>query len=73
MIIKASAALCALLLACLCTTSARADSVSYMYDARGQLISISYPVGSGTTTITYTYDKAGNRTQQSVSCTGSTC
>ena len=52
---------------------AHADFCYYSYDAGGRLISVTYSVGSGMTTITYTYDNAGNRQQQSVICTGATC
>lgn len=52
---------------------ANADQANYNYDDAGRLTSITYAVGTGTTTITYTYDGAGNRTGQSVSCTGSSC
>ena len=46
------------------------DNTWYQYDARGQLTSITYSNG---TVITYTYDNAGNRTGETVSCSGSGC
>ncbi|PNG53114.1 MULTISPECIES: RHS repeat domain-containing protein [unclassified Variovorax] len=42
--------------------AAHAGSVSYVYDALGRLASAVYSNGSTTTTITYSYDAAGNRT-----------
>ena len=51
---------------------AHADSVSYGYDALGRLTTLTYVVGAGTTTVTYTYDAAGNRTKKVITCTG-TC
>lgn len=41
-------------------SGARAQSVTYGYDALGRLTTANYPNGA---TITYTYDAAGNRTQ----------
>jgi hypothetical protein len=54
--------------------TAHADSVSYGYDALGRLTTITYYVGVvPTTTITYTYDAAGNRTRKVITCPGATC
>ena len=50
--------------------SVASDSVSYFYDLRGQLQSVTYANG---TTITYVYDVAGNRLSQTVSCPGQSC
>jgi YD repeat-containing protein len=36
-----------------------ADQISYTYDALGRLVTVTYPNNS---TVTYTYDPAGNRT-----------
>lgn len=41
-------------------SSVKAQSVTFGYDALGRLTTANYPSG---TTITYTYDSAGNRTQ----------
>ena len=41
---------------------AYAGSVSYAYDALGRLATVVYNNGTTTTTITYSYDAAGNRT-----------
>lgn len=49
--------------------AAHAGSVSYTYDALGRLASTVYSDGTSTTTITYSYDAAGNRT--SVAATSS--
>ena len=40
-------------------TAAYAGTTTYKYDTLGRLIEVDYPDGS---IITYTYDKAGNRT-----------
>jgi YD repeat-containing protein len=41
-----------------------AETVAYSYDARGRLVQVVRTVDSGTPVVTtYTYDKAGNRTQ----------
>lgn len=37
-------------------------SVSYTYDSQGRLWTATYVTPSGTTTVTYSYDNAGNRT-----------
>ncbi|WP_197893873.1 hypothetical protein [Variovorax sp. PBS-H4] len=58
-----AAGLCAVALA------AHAGSVSCSYDALGRLASTVYSDGTSTTTITYSYDAAGNRT--SVAATSS--
>ena len=52
------------LAACLCTVAlaVHAGSVSYSYDTLGRLASAVYSDGTSTTTITYSYDAAGNRT-----------
>ena len=62
------------LAACLCGAAlagqpAHAGSVSYSYDTLGRLASAVYSDGSATTTITYSYDAAGNR--MSVAATSS--
>ena len=44
-----------------------ADQINYTYDALGRLQTVTYP---NSTTVTYTYDPAGNRTQ--VTNTGGT-
>lgn len=54
------------LAACLCaaTLAAHAGSVSFTYDALarlGRLASTVYTSGTSTTTISYSYDAAGNR------------
>ena len=41
---------------------AYAGSVSYAYDTLGRLATVVYNNGTTTTTITYSYDAAGNRT-----------
>jgi YD repeat-containing protein len=41
------------------TSDALADT--YTYDAQGRLTSVTYTAGGS---VTYTYDDAGNRTQQ---------
>lgn len=40
---------------------ATASADTYTYDAQGRLVSVTY---SGGGSVTYTYDDAGNRTQQ---------
>ncbi|MBV9550677.1 MAG: RHS repeat protein [Alphaproteobacteria bacterium] len=40
-------------------SAARADT--YIYDSQGRLIEVDYTAGGS---VTYTYDAAGNRTQQ---------
>jgi YD repeat-containing protein len=47
---------------CAAALAAHAGSVSFSYDALGRLASTVYSNGSSTTTITYSYDPAGNRT-----------
>ena len=39
-----------------------AGSVNYTYDTLGRLATLVYSNGVTTTTVTYTYDAAGNRT-----------
>ncbi|AOY98199.1 hypothetical protein BKK81_01960 [Cupriavidus sp. USMAHM13] len=39
-----------------------ANSVEYTYDPLGRLAKVVYNVGNKKTTITYSYDAAGNRT-----------
>lgn len=39
-----------------------ASSINYTYDTLGRLNKVSYSDGVKTTTITYSYDAAGNRT-----------
>jgi YD repeat-containing protein len=46
-----------LALVCGLSIGALADPVRYIYDESGRLTKVSYPSG---TTVTYTYDKAGN-------------
>lgn len=41
---------------------AHAGAVNYTYDTLGRLITAVYRNGTSTTTITYSYDAAGNRT-----------
>lgn len=41
---------------------ALAGSVNYTYDPLGRLATLVYSNGVTTTTVTYTYDAAGNRT-----------
>lgn len=40
--------------------AAFAGTTNYTYDEQGRLVQVQYPNGS---TVTYTYDNAGNRTQ----------
>ena len=46
------------------------DSVTYTYYAQGFVRTATYANG---TVITYTYDLAGNRLAQTVTCSGSGC
>lgn len=46
----------------LAAQAAYAGSVGYTYDALGRLATAVYNNGTTTTTITYSYDAAGNRT-----------
>lgn len=48
----------------LCSASGHAGSVAYTYDSLGRVIRVVYTVGATTTTITYSYDAAGNRTSK---------
>lgn len=57
---KSAAIAAATVLAFAGTLPARAETVTYTYDARGRLASAAYSTGA---TITYSYDAAGNRTQ----------
>jgi YD repeat-containing protein len=43
-------------------SAALAGSVAYTYDTLGRLATAVYSDGTTTTTITYSYDAAGNRT-----------
>lgn len=42
--------------------AAHAGTVNYTYDTLGRLATVVYSSGTSTTTITYSYDAAGNRT-----------
>lgn len=46
----------------LSTVTLAASDANYTYDALGRLTKIAYSDGAKTTTVTYTYDTAGNRT-----------
>ncbi|MDR0183579.1 RHS repeat domain-containing protein [Lysobacter arvi] len=46
----------------LLASHANAGSIAYTYDSLGRVIRVVYTVGATTTTITYAYDAAGNRT-----------
>lgn len=50
--------------------TAASDSAAYTYDQNGRLWTVTYANG---TTITYTYDTAGNRQQVVVSCSSGGC
>ena len=52
-----------LLLLCSVSLSILADSVAYKYDAAGRLVTADYGAAG---LITYTYDKAGNLTNRTV-------
>ena len=56
----AASALCALLMAG--QSAVWAGSVNYTYDTLGRLATLVYNNGVTTTTLTYSYDAAGNRT-----------
>jgi hypothetical protein len=43
-------------------TTGAANSVTYTYDSQGRLIQAVYKTATGTVTVTYSYDAAGNRT-----------
>ncbi|KAB8333635.1 RHS repeat protein [Scytonema tolypothrichoides VB-61278] len=60
----------ALVLTVLGSLPAFADSVAYTYDAQGRLKAVVFQNG---TTITYTYDKEGNRTSVTTTCSASGC
>lgn len=47
-----------------------ADSITYGYDSRGRLHTVTYQNG---TVITYNYDACGNRTSVVTTCPGGTC
>lgn len=49
---------------------AASASATYGYDALGRLVTVTYNNG---TVITYTYDTAGNRIKQTVTCPASGC
>ena len=57
---------CTWLLVALLVASApgHAGTVSYTYDSLGRVTRVVYTVGSTTTTTTYSYDAAGNRTSK---------
>ncbi|MPV68715.1 MULTISPECIES: RHS repeat domain-containing protein [unclassified Burkholderia] len=57
-----SATALALLLA---SAAASSGSISYTYDSLGRLTKAVFNNGSSTTTVTYNYDAAGNRTSVS--------
>ncbi len=44
-------------------TAGTANSVSYTYDSQGRVVKAVYTTPTGTVTVTYNYDAAGNRTQ----------
>jgi hypothetical protein len=69
---KRTAALAIALIAMLAPAAAFAatDGVSYTYDQLGRVKTATYQ--NGTTTITYSYDSAGNRTSVVTGCSG-TC
>lgn len=46
------------------------DSLTYGYDSRGRLHTVTYQNG---TVITYNYDACGNRTSVVTTCPGGTC
>lgn len=46
------------------------DSITYGYDSRGRLHTVTYQNG---TVITYNYDACGNRTSVVTTCPGGTC
>ena len=43
-------------------TLSQSNSVSYTYDSQGRLHTATYAAGTGSVTVTYSYDNAGNRT-----------
>ncbi len=47
-----------------------ADSVTYGYDSRGRLHTVTFQNG---TVVTYSYDACGNRTSVVTTCPGGTC
>jgi len=49
---------------------AAASGVSYLYDALGRLVQITYENG---TTIAFSYDATGNRTSRTITCPGGPC
>jgi YD repeat-containing protein len=46
------------------------DSVTYTYDSRGRLNTVTFQNG---TVVTYSYDACGNRTSVVTTCPGGTC
>ena len=52
-----------LIIACIIASGAHAQTVTYLYDAKGQLVSATTAGGA---TVAYTYDANGNRTQKAV-------
>ncbi len=51
--------LCLAIVGIMAASTAFAGTTTYKYDALGRVIEVDYPDGS---IVTYTYDKAGNRT-----------
>lgn len=53
---------CGIFVLFVAATQVHAGSVSYTYDSLGRMATVTYNNGTTTTTITYSYDAAGNRT-----------